>query len=289
MKNSIGGDPFKVRPSGSPPPNSARRNNLLSEMAKLHQAARGGQTSPTGDGGRSSIFDPAIIQNTTGSTVDRFGVLGIKGVIIQQTENDTYFKARIQFTGETPTAEDDFVIALAPICAGSIGPCCAWGITPAYVNMVNADDGWADVKNGDATQLQSSAVMGAAEILYTPGGTGKQLCIIRIGNYLNQSARVVEVTGNATCGGVYTAREWKRPTANITAMSNTTFSMSDLGTDPGADDGYVFHLPETGKTTHDLTATANAGNAKLVLAMLWYINSDGKNIYIGIQVYPGCS
>jgi hypothetical protein len=201
--NSNSGDPFHIRTSGQPPASSARRENLVSQILKERMSQQVGSPKGAGRPVASSIFDPPIIQNTTGAAIPAFSVLGISGVAITQDKNDTYFKTKIQFTGETPAAGDDFVITQRPINANEFGICCAWGITPAQVNMVNEDDEWCDIAPGDTTQLQSYSDKGAAQILVTNGGTGKQWCIIRIGGGTPGSTgrryiMITSVVGNVT-------------------------------------------------------------------------------------------
>jgi hypothetical protein len=105
--------------------------------------------------------------------------------------------------------------------------------------------------------------------------------------YFSGSSRnvLIALTGNSKTGGVYTAREWKMPTADV-SVSGSTFSSSTLGSDPGSDDGYFFNLAEIGQTTHDLTSASPA--IVLLTARLWYTNSNGKKIYTAYVVAPGC-
>jgi hypothetical protein len=69
---------------------------------------------------------------------------------------------------------------LEPIAKGAIGRAFIHGVCPAYINMRGANHRFADVTDGNADHL-SSGDIGAAQILWTPGGTGNLWCLVRLG------------------------------------------------------------------------------------------------------------
>jgi len=99
-------------------------------------------------------------------------------------------------------------------------------------------------------------------------------------------AVVIKLGSNSTTGGVYTARLWTSVSTDISVVG-ATFDETTLGTGPGSDDGYFFNLAEITQTSHDLTSATPA--IVLLNATLWHTNSDGKNIYVGYIVAPGCT
>ncbi len=227
------------------------------------------------------------IVNNTSTNLDQFSVLGVTGVAITPTDNASDFKRQPTFTGGTPSTSSHigkFVILSTPLNDGCIGKAFAFGVCPALVNVTSTSHEYADIKAGDATQLQS-ATSGMAQILWAESGTGSKWAVVRLGSSSQANQPVlVNLLGNASMGGVYSVGELAKPTLNVN-VSSSTFSASTIGT-AGSASGYLFNLPEMGKTTHDLTHTSNT--ATVVLAIRWHTNSNGDRIYVGIGVWPGC-
>jgi len=129
--------------------------------------------------------DLVKVKNTTGATIARFGVLGISGVIITPTDRANQFKQRPALTGTTPTTADHagkFVIVQEPIRAGKTGLAIVSGVSVAKLNVGDADHQFADVRNADATELDTGNT-GAARILYKESGTGSgKWGLVRVSN-----------------------------------------------------------------------------------------------------------
>lgn len=122
-----------------------------------------------------------LVKNASGEDRARFEILGIKEPVISVSDNEEQFKNRIALTGELPTESDHagkFVILLEPLKADSIGMAMAMGICQVKINIESEDHSHADVKDDDATTLQSNA-SGAAQILWKESGTGIKWCTIR--------------------------------------------------------------------------------------------------------------
>ena len=81
-----------------------------------------------------------------------------------------------------PAAADhigNFVILLEP-AAGEIGRACISGVCPVRVDVNDEDDQFADVKDGEATMLES-APTGSARIIWKESGTGTKWAVVRLG------------------------------------------------------------------------------------------------------------
>jgi hypothetical protein len=124
-----------------------------------------------------------LIRNDDDAAVDRFGVLGITGVAIDHAASASEFENRPVLTGTEPTVADHrnkFVVAQEPIAVGGFGRAMVFGVTPVVVNVLDADHVRADVKNTDATSLESG-ITGAAHILWKETGTGDKWALVAIG------------------------------------------------------------------------------------------------------------
>ena len=124
-----------------------------------------------------------LVKNASGADRQRFDVLSISGVVFSPSANLEAFQNRPVFIGVTPAAAapGKFVVLLAPAKANAIAHAAVASLTVVRVNVTDASHGFADVKDNDATQLQSSA-SGTARILWREGGTGSQWALVRLGD-----------------------------------------------------------------------------------------------------------
>jgi hypothetical protein len=126
------------------------------------------------------------IRNDSGGNLSAWSVVGILGMVVEPTttaekvlfKNGPIFKVVVPTVG---SHEGWFGILTCNVVAGSLGKALFMGVCATQVNMVDALDEFADVKDSDATQLQS-ATSGAAQILWVESGTGTKWAIVRIGN-----------------------------------------------------------------------------------------------------------
>jgi len=152
-------------------------------------------------------FDPQadiiLVENGSGADRDRFDILGIEQPIISPTDNLDEFHRQVAIKGITPNSAyhfGNFVILLEPLAAGSIGRGCVSGVCPVRLNVTDAaedDYEFADVKDDDATQLQSAKV-GSGRILYRESGTGTKWAVVRLSNAPATDALVIrgQLTGD---------------------------------------------------------------------------------------------
>lgn len=174
------GDPRQnVRP-GEPLRIAAEQINYLNSLMRASGGFSGGTPRP-------QTFAPntVLVKNTTGSTVARFGILGISGIAIDPTNGSLdgtgeADQRAIQFaeepllTGVTPTTAshgDRFVIAMEPIASNAIGVCAVGGVIPVRVLVNNTSHRFASVKDNDSTMLSSSDC-GVIQLLWVEPRTG---------------------------------------------------------------------------------------------------------------------
>jgi len=130
---------------------------------------------PLGQSG--SPANIVLIKNNSGYAVQRFGVLGISGVAISPASSvqaAAQFAERPILTGITPTTQnhsEKFVVAIEPIKINAIGRAAVSGVFACKVNIVDADHGFADVRDGDRTQLET-VECGVCQLLWKQSGTG---------------------------------------------------------------------------------------------------------------------
>jgi len=192
------GDPFRKAISGQPLRVPARTWNAFLEAARSHrdrQEDLGREARPLGDSGI------VLVKNATGSDVGRFSVLGIDGVLITPEDNEAEFLSRTALTGVTPTTDHRgrFVVLLEPLRGGVLGRAVVTGPAPVQINVNHEDHGWADVKEGDATQLESART-GAALVLWKESGTGTKWAVVLLGAPRSDEGFWARVTGHAGAG-----------------------------------------------------------------------------------------
>lgn len=132
----------------------------------------------SGVGTRPDILTAELlirVKNTSGSDVERFGVLALGSPVFDPADDDSRpgFLESPVVTGLSPSLSNwgRFVIAAEPIAAGRIGNAVITGIVPCKINVFKTTHLWADVKNGDLTQLNSDDC-GNAMILSPLASTG---------------------------------------------------------------------------------------------------------------------
>ena len=143
-------------------------------------AAAGRQT---GGGAGSAPRGTVYVQNNSGTLVERFGVLGVDGVVVDHATNDAEFLNRVMLDGNEPAIEThrgNFVVCLEPIDDGKVGRCAVVGLVQVQVDVVNELDEYADIKDADLAKLQSSAA-GSARIIWKETGTGTKWALVAMG------------------------------------------------------------------------------------------------------------
>lgn len=128
--------------------------------------------------------DKVRIRNNSGSDCNAFDVLGIDGSFYDPATQLSDFKQGDPILkGITPTTAahtGKFAILMEPIADGFIGQACIFGVCQVQINVVSADDQYADVKN--SSKILQSAATGSARILYKQSGTGTKWAIVAFGS-----------------------------------------------------------------------------------------------------------
>lgn len=132
-----------------------------------------------------------LVFNDSGSTVPKLGVLGIDSSYIDPTTDFDEFVRRVKVVGVEPDIlihRGKFVIAAQEIPDQTIGVCYIDGVCPAVINVTDDDFIYADVKDGDVTELETYdyhlgqvEAGGHALILWREAGTGSgKRAIVRL-------------------------------------------------------------------------------------------------------------
>lgn len=141
------------------------------------------QTGRLGGGPRAQISSvnrgiEILIKNTTSSNIAAFGVLALSTPCIDFTVavNDGEQFNGIRFDGIAPSTSTPhygkFCVLQEPCASGSFARAILSGPTLAKVFITDADDGAADIVNGDTSTLVTAAVGTARVIWKEPGVTG---------------------------------------------------------------------------------------------------------------------
>jgi hypothetical protein len=160
--------------AGAPFKPSASAWNAFADKANERPQGGGG-----GGGGGSRL----LVKNNSGTDVARFGILGVGGAQIAQTDNANEFYNKILLDGESPvlaTHCGKFVVCLEPVSDGQVGLCTMNGLIQVQVDMIDADDNWCDIYVAGFAKLKSYGA-GSAEIIHKPAGTGDKWCLVQLG------------------------------------------------------------------------------------------------------------
>jgi hypothetical protein len=158
--------------SGQPIPRSANLWNNIIGSANEYASRLLGQ--PSGTSSQPNPTDVVKIKNSRGSHIRLGEVLEISGFLLTNV-----LRTSLWFEGSTPDATHPFCIALQDIPIASIDRAQVSGACVAWVNVTNANHGYAQVTNGNVV-LQSSSD-GPVRILYKPTGTGEKMCAVLLG------------------------------------------------------------------------------------------------------------
>jgi hypothetical protein len=175
-------DTFKTVRSGEPLEIAAEWKNLGNDVFQVYKRSRqNGGAAPI----PPFVPDPDFIKvkNNSGFDVDRFGILGLDDPIFNPTDSLQEFKNSVVFVGVTPifgAHKGHFCIIREPLGDQRIGTAWVMGACRALVNVVDLAHQWADVMDGDATQLQSDWG-GSARILWRESGLGQKWAYLLLG------------------------------------------------------------------------------------------------------------
>jgi hypothetical protein len=202
------GDPLKKVQDGDRLRIPAAAYNAFVDAARKIRAEQQGVGAKPLRSTRSTSI--VLVQNNSGATVGRFGVLGIDGPIITPTAGLTQFHEQVALVGSTPAAghRGKFVILLEPLADGAIGRAVVDGVAPCRVVFATGTETRADVLAGDTTCLNASAG-GSTNVLWKEAGTGEKWAVVRLETALTSIVRF-QTTATLALGGTAAAviRVW---------------------------------------------------------------------------------
>lgn len=170
---------------------SARAWNRAQDAADvvLGERTRFGADGPAG---RTIAPNVVLIRNDSGQDVPWLGVLGIGGVVISPaggtlggtdaaSDRAREFVRKPVLTGGTPNVSiyTSFAVAMEPIPAGAIGMAAVSGVFACRVDCVASWHGFANMRNDDRTQLQSTDC-GPLKILWRQPGVAQNLWAVGV-------------------------------------------------------------------------------------------------------------
>jgi hypothetical protein len=168
----VPGDPFKAVTAGERFRPQARTWNALMDLARGQVAVPSGEPMPVDRAGL------VLVQNGSGEDLERYGVLGISGLVFDADDDLDAFHSNSALTGVKPTAAHRglFVVVVEPIAVTDCGYARMAGATPVLVNVVDEGDAYADVEDvaAYACKRLKSGVRGVARILWKQEGTGEK-------------------------------------------------------------------------------------------------------------------
>jgi hypothetical protein len=212
-------DLAKVHP-GDPLRIPAHDYNAMVDAARAHRRSAHPVAALLRERRPADTTTPGVVwvRNASGGDVDRFGVLGVAGVVIDPT---TDAASEASFTGnpggplldgDTPDAatHTTFVIAQEPIASGRIGRAVISGMTIAKL-----DDGSTAATTAGMGDSVDELVAGApgAAIVWQDGTGSDAWALVRLGDSRDLIPVVMSQTGgsagdkDAQCSFTYTVRD----------------------------------------------------------------------------------
>lgn len=212
------GDPLKRVLPGDPfAPSAAAWNAMLDAARKIASmeaetaGARGTRPSPS----------EVLVRNSTGAARDAGDIVGLGAPLFTPADNLSEFRFRPTMIGELPAATHAgrFAVLLESIPAGKIGRAATAGLAVCRISASGSGD-FADVKVGDATQLQLGGAGSARIVWREPGTTGTKWAVVRLagGSSGPFVARVVSSTV------ITAAKSWLYQVRRVTATTGGVFA-----------------------------------------------------------------
>lgn len=175
------GDVYRRLLPGDPMPDSA---DLFNAMIDAAQAARVRDTGggPITERPRATAL--VKVRNTTGSAVDRWGVLALGDPTILPADNADEFQRQIVFDGAAPTGSTPagkFVVLTEPLPAGAIGLGVLAGVVTCKLSVPGSLGAFAECANANTTSLVTGST-GTARVLWAESSGTTRWAIVRLGD-----------------------------------------------------------------------------------------------------------
>jgi len=209
----MAGDPMARAVSGQPFRPSAIFHNRLVDLVEKNGHQPGGSRERNRPG-------TILVKNDSGADLERFDILGIDTILVTPTDNEDEFTSNPALIGVEATEADHagkFAILQEPIKDGDFGRAIIHGLTVCRIDYTSGDK-FADVVDGDATQLKSGPT-GAARILYVDGTGADCLALVCLGNDSATDLIVCKTDAAVSIGN----------TVTVSVYSGTLGSETDTG------------------------------------------------------------
>lgn len=242
----------KVRPGDPVAISAATWNDVLDAAALAKGSRRTGAGIPDG-------LEPGIVRvkNATDEDLDRFAALSVAhGIGVAPDKNVLAFQNEpAVLFGRVWSGDGAWVVLQEPVPSGKIGRAMLFGVTPALVDFVDADHEFAEPVQDNAAGAIQSAASGTARILWSPGKTGLQWCLLHVGAGSGAAAdpSVCPAVVQSFSGGVYTVDLYadgilssKTGRAQLMLTEASMLSRLDRGT------VVLAHLVDAGTADHDV-------------------------------------
>ena len=130
---------------GQPGHISADAYNAAMDAARAHRQA--GPLAGHGAALASADHDVIWVRNNTGSALAQFSAVALGTPIIVPGDNESEWKQRVTFEAGTPAVGDrgEVAVVIERIPAGKIGRAVKNGVVQCKVNVLNANDQYADL------------------------------------------------------------------------------------------------------------------------------------------------
>lgn len=168
----------KVRPGDPVAISASVWNDVLDAAALAKRTKRTGAGIPDG-----LEVGMVRVKNTTDEDLDRFAALAVDGGIgVTPEKNELAFQNEpAVLFGRIYEGDSPWVVLQEPIPAGKIGRGMLFGVTPALVDIADTDHGFAEPVPDNAAGAIQSCAAGTARILWKPGKTGLEWCLLHVG------------------------------------------------------------------------------------------------------------
>jgi hypothetical protein len=207
---------FRKVKAGDPIDRSASTHNATIDAAAYVRQQVGG---PSGRRvGSPANADCVLVRNISGDIQQRYTALAFRQPVISPSANQDEFNRRVVMAVDTPVSGDEghWCVLLDTLEDQQIGVAVVSGIVQCKINLLNLDDKFAEIVDGEVNPHSTSAGLGS--ILWTAGtATGVQDSIIRIGG-----------SGAGLPIGQYPGMFWGVVTSNQSAYAYP-FSVQTVG------------------------------------------------------------
>ncbi len=191
----------KILPGDKSPYHSARNYNEFVDAANASKRERRA-FYPNRSGDVRSPVNPTLIKvyNTSGGTIDEYRAVELLSSAIDPTTDEMDFMRYMTINiGDSPTTTEQgrWGITQDPIPASAIGYVAAYGVTPAWVNILNSSHTYVEHTGSGIMQSTDGRLGSAGTLIYVKGGvgaataTGNQWVLMNIGQVVRTAPGVL--------------------------------------------------------------------------------------------------